>query len=225
LGLNRYPHSKQPCHFEGAGAHATAIRETCFVFTPDPSLRLKCGSGQDDAKGSVASKAAELRSPDSAFDFNPDTGLRGGSLGEEVVEGFYGSEFVVFDIEDGVELGDVENVVNFLGEIEELEFASGVADGSEAADEFSDPGAVEVIDGGEVEDDFLLALGDQVVDSGAESADLGTEDDAAVDVEDGDMGDFAGVNFQGHGWCRESVLAKMVVGAAVQVNGSASVCN
>src|ERR1700680_873357 len=35
-------------------------------------------------------------------------------LGKEVVEGFYGGEFVVFDVEDSVELGDVEDVVNFL---------------------------------------------------------------------------------------------------------------
>ena len=69
-----------------------------------------------------------------------------GLFGEEVVEGFYGGEFVVFDVEDGVELGDVEDVVNFLGEVEELEFSAGIADGGEAADEFSDAGAVEVID-------------------------------------------------------------------------------
>jgi hypothetical protein len=35
---------------------------------------------------------------------------------EEVVEGFYGGEFVLFYVEDGVELGYVENVLNFLGE-------------------------------------------------------------------------------------------------------------
>ena len=59
-------------------------------------------------------------------------------FGEEVVEGSHGGEFIVFDVEDGVELGDVEDVIHFLGEVEELEFASGVADGSEAANEFSD---------------------------------------------------------------------------------------
>ena len=37
-------------------------------------------------------------------------------FGEEVVEGFYGGEFVVFDVEDGVELGDIEEVFNFFGE-------------------------------------------------------------------------------------------------------------
>ena len=42
--------------------------------------------------------------------------LPGWLLGEEVVEGFYGAEFVVFDVEDGVELGDVEDVLNFFGE-------------------------------------------------------------------------------------------------------------
>jgi hypothetical protein len=55
-------------------------------------------------------------------------------LGEEVVEGFYGGEFVVFYVEDGVELGDVEDVLNFFGEAEEFEFAAGVADGGEAGD-------------------------------------------------------------------------------------------
>ena len=88
--------------------------------------------------------------------------------------------------------------MDFLGEIEELEFASGVADGGEGADEFSDAGAVEVVDVGEVEDDFLFALGDQVANGGAESADFGTKDDASVNVEDGDVGDFAGIDGEGH---------------------------
>ncbi len=61
-----------------------------------------------------------------------------GLFGEEVVEGFYGVELVVLDIEDGVELGDVEDVVNFLGEAEEFEFAPGVADGGVAGDELAD---------------------------------------------------------------------------------------
>ena len=120
-------------------------------------------------------------------------------FGEEVVEGFHGGEFVVFDVEDGVELGDVEDVLDFLGEVEELEFAAIIADGGETADEFSDAGAVEVVDVGEVEDDFLFTLGHETVDSGAESAYFGTEDNATVDVEDGDVGNFAGVDCQRHG--------------------------
>src|SRR6266496_1593509 len=108
-------------------------------------------------------------------------------LGEEVVEGSDGGKFVILDVEDGVELGDVEDVLDFLGEVEELEFASGVAHGGEAADEFSYAGAVDVVDAAEVEDDLLLAISNKVADSVAEVADFIPENDAAIDVEDGDV--------------------------------------
>jgi len=141
-------------------------------------------------------------------------------LGEEVVEGADGGEFVVFDVEDGVELGDVEDVVNFLGEVEEFEFATGVADGGEAADEFSDAGAVDVVDADEVEDDLLFALGDQGADGVAEIADFVAEDDATSNVEDGDVSDFAGFDLQGHdSGSSLRPMAGMVVGAERQVNG------
>ena len=32
--------------------------------------------------------------------------------------------FVVLDVEDGVELGDLEQVVNLLGQVQQLQFAS-----------------------------------------------------------------------------------------------------
>jgi hypothetical protein len=119
-------------------------------------------------------------------------------FGEEVVEGFYGGEFVVFDVEDGVELGDVEDVLNFFGEAEEFEFAAGVADGGEAGDEFADAGGVDVVDVGEVEDDFLFAFGDELADGVAEFSCFVAERDASVDVKDGDVADFA--RGDGHGW-------------------------
>ncbi len=55
---------------------------------------------------------AQRTSPRSAQDDNASKIL----FGEEVVEGFYGGEFVVFDVEDGVELGDLDDVVDFFGE-------------------------------------------------------------------------------------------------------------
>jgi predicted 2-oxoglutarate/Fe(II)-dependent dioxygenase YbiX len=39
---------------------------------------------------------------------------------KEPVERFDGSELVVLDIEDGVELGDVENVLNLLAQVHQL---------------------------------------------------------------------------------------------------------
>jgi hypothetical protein len=117
-------------------------------------------------------------------------------------------EFVVFDVEHGVELSDVENVVDFLGEVEEFEFASGVADGGEATDEFADTRAIDVVDADEIEDDFFLALRDKAVDGIAELVDLVAEDDAPVDIEDGDGADFAGFDDERHDECS----AGMVVG-------------
>jgi len=92
----------------------------------------------------------------------------------------------------------VEDVLDFLGEVEEFEFAAGVADGGEAADQLSDAGAVDVVDADEIEDDLLLALGNKGADGVTEIADFLAEDDAAGDVEDGDVSDFAGVNLQRH---------------------------
>ena len=118
-------------------------------------------------------------------------------FGEEVVEGFYGGEFVFFDVEDGVELGDLEDVANFFGEAEEFEFAAGVANGGEAADKFADAGGIDVIDVSEIEHDFFLAFGDELADGVAELTGFVAEGDASGDVDDGDVADFAGGN--GHG--------------------------
>jgi hypothetical protein len=112
-------------------------------------------------------------------------------LGEKVVEGFYRGEFVVFDVEDGVELGDLQDVVNFLGEAVKLKFAAGVADRGKAADQFADAGGVNVIDLGEVEDNLFLAGGDELTNGVAKLSGFVAEGDATDEVEDGDVADFA----------------------------------
>jgi len=112
-------------------------------------------------------------------------------LGEEIVEGFYRGEFVVLDVEDGVELGDLQDVVNFLGEAVKLEFAPRVADRGKAADQFADAGRVDVIDLGEVEDDLFLASGDELANGVAKLSGFVAEGDAAGEVEDGHVADFA----------------------------------
>ncbi len=86
--------------------------------------------------------------------------------------------------------------MDFLRQVQKLEFATGVAHGGEASDEFADAGTIDVVDGGQVQDDLLLAFRDEVADGGAKIADLIPEDDASVDVEDGDVTDFAFSNIQ-----------------------------
>lgn len=153
-----------------------------FDYTSACARRASTCSAQDDRA---------LPDDRASRDDGASVGRGQGLFGEEVVEGFYGGEFVVFDVEDGVELGDVEDVVDFFGEGEEFEFAAGVADGGEAADEFADAGGVDVVDVGEVENDFLFVGGDELADGVAEQAGFVAESDASVDVDDGDVADFA----------------------------------
>src|SRR4029077_1015108 len=138
------------------------FQAACFAITPSLAEKRRLGSAygvpwwilQLNLPTSRAKYAREMERPTivSGLQKNQDQkaadrSVRATSIyrtqhlfGEEVVEGFYGFEFVVADIEDGVELGDVEDIVNFLGEVEEFEFASGVANGGEAADEFTHAG-------------------------------------------------------------------------------------
>ena len=139
-------------------------------------------------------------------------------LGEEIVEGFYGGEFIVFDVEDGVELGDVEDVVDFFAEAEEFEVSAGVADGGEAADQFSDSGRVDEIDVLQVENDFLFFRGDQFANGIAEALGFIAKGDAAVDVENGDVADFARSDMQAQNG--NPAASAMLVGDGEQVNGS-----
>jgi hypothetical protein len=66
-------------------------------------------------------------------------------------EGLHGRGFVVFHVEDGVELGNLQQIVNFLGEVQQLQLAALVLGGGERADEFADAGAVDLIHVAEVQ--------------------------------------------------------------------------
>jgi hypothetical protein len=112
-------------------------------------------------------------------------------FGEEIIEGFYRREFVILDVEYGVELGHVENVVNFLAEAQELEVAARVPHRGEAADQLAHAGGVDVIDVSQVENNFFLALCNQPVDRVPQLPGFIAQSDAPVDIDDGNVADFA----------------------------------
>jgi hypothetical protein len=56
----------------------------------------------------------------------------------DLLERFDRRSFVVFHDEDGVELGDLKQVVDFLSEVQQLEFATLILGGGEGADQFTD---------------------------------------------------------------------------------------
>lgn len=123
------------------------------------------------------------------------------SFREEIIKRFHRVELVIFNIENGIELGDVEYVMHFLREIEQLEFAARISDCGKAADQFSDPGAVDVVHRRQVQDDFLLSLGDQATNRLAQLVDFVAQNNAALDVEDRDVSDFASFDLERHTAC------------------------
>jgi hypothetical protein len=48
------------------------------------------------------------------------------------------------DLEDGVEFGDLEEILDAFGEVEEFELAAGAGDGGEGGDKLADAGGVDV---------------------------------------------------------------------------------
>ena len=88
--------------------------------------------------------------------------------------------------------------MNFLTQVEQLKLATGVAERREAADQFSNSRAVDVVDLSQVEDDLFLALRNELMNLVAKLADLFSQNNAALHVEDRDVRDFASFDGQRH---------------------------
>src|ERR1035438_1498077 len=130
-------------------------------------------------------------------------------------EGTDGGSFVVPDIEDGVELGDLEEVVDLLGEVEQLEFAAGVPDRGKSTDQFADAGAIDVVNVSEVQQNFFRSLSEHIVDGVAQRDTAFPQGDASTKVEDGDSVHLAGCDFHAHAYVSFSL--KQAVGPALDV--------
>src|SRR5215468_10515439 len=117
---------------------------------------------------------------------------------ELLAERLYGGRFVVFYVENGVQLGNLQQVVNFLGEVEQLEFAALVFHGGVGADQLADARAVDVIDVTQVEKDLLVAFAKQVAHGIAQNYAAFTEGDAAAAIHDGDAIDLTSAGLHAH---------------------------
>jgi hypothetical protein len=145
-------------------------------------------------------------------------------LGEEIIEGFYCGEFVFLDVEHGIQLGHVKDVVNFLAEAQELEVAARIPHRGEATDQFAHAGGIDVIDVRQVENNFFLALCNQPVDRVPQLSGFIAQSNPPGDVDNGYVADFA--RGDGHVRIRScvvnisvSALAGMLERWARQVNG------
>src|SRR5258705_9777965 len=115
-----------------------------------------------------------------------------------LAEGLHCIRLVVLDIKDGVQLGDLEQVVNLLGEIQQLQFAALVLGCGERADQFADSGAVDVIHVTQVQKDFFVSLGKQVAHRIAQDYAAFAESDPAAEVDDGHAIHLTSTGLHGH---------------------------
>src|SRR6266496_1921287 len=147
-------------------------------------------------KKSPGGSEMELRHPH----FSRQHHARNGApdLERNLFERFDGSGFVVFYVEDGIELGDLEQVIDLLGEIQQLEFAALILGGSEGADQFADAGAIDVINFGQVQHDLLVALAKQVAHRVAKDDAAFAEGDAAAAIHNGNAIHLPTTNLHGH---------------------------
>jgi|SRR5271157_1881946 len=104
----------------------------------------------------------------------------------KLLEGLYCSSFVVLDLEDGVELGDLQQVVNVLAEVHQLEMPALVAQRGVAAHELADAGAVDVADGREIQQDVDVVLACQLANDVAQDAGAFAQSQFADNVHDDD---------------------------------------
>src|SRR5262249_7004294 len=70
--------------------------------------------------------------------------------------------------------------------------------GGEGADQFADPGAVDVIDVAQVEQNLLVSFGQQVADGVAQNHAAFAEGDAAAEVDDGHSIHLTSTGLHGH---------------------------
>jgi len=144
-----------------------------------------CGSANAPAKTAL-SRTLAIRD-----DLSSDTLLG-------AAERRYGRCFVVFHIEDGVELRDLQQIVNLLGQVQQFDFASLLFGSSEGTDKFADTRAVDIVYFAEVQEDSVLPFGKQVAHRITKSFGTFTQGDSAPKTDDRDAIRLMGADIYAH---------------------------
>src|SRR5438034_11692169 len=113
-------------------------------------------------------------------------------------EGLYRSSFVFLHVKDGVELRDLKQIVNLLGEVQQFQFPALVLYRGVGAHEFADPGTVDIVDVSEVQHKFLLALGEQIFHVVAQHNAALAQGDTAAAIHNSDAVNLACAGLQIH---------------------------
>ena len=136
---------------------------------------------------SVAPKQAQKAIPQARNGLSVLKLCRGGLL-----EGRDGASLVVVDIEDGVELGQLQQVVDLLGQLEQFEGRALILDCGVGAHQFTQSRAIDIVHFTQIEQDALLSFGNQVANGVAQLHAAFAEGDPAAEFQNIDAIHFTG---------------------------------
>jgi hypothetical protein len=117
---------------------------------------------------------------------------------ELAAESSYRRGLVVPYVEDGVQLRILQQVVDRLGQVQQLQLTALVADRSKGPEQGADARTVNVVDVAQVQQDLFLSLAEQVFDSVAQHRDVFALFDTSTQVNDGDAIYLPGACFHAH---------------------------
>src|SRR6185312_9027903 len=109
-----------------------------------------------------------------------------------------GRWFVVENIEDGVELGDLQEVFDLLGQLQQLERTAGVLDGRQSADKLANTGAVDVIDVRQIDENLVGTFSQDVTHSVADGYASLTQHNLPTQIQNRDSIHFPACKLHAH---------------------------
>src|SRR5438309_4547067 len=105
---------------------------------------------------------------------------------------------VVLHVEDGVEFRDLQQIVNLLGQVQQLQLAPAVLHRSEGADQLANSRAVDIADVSKVQQYFVRTFSQYITNGVANRNAAFAESDAAAKIQNGDAVDLAILYFHAH---------------------------
>jgi hypothetical protein len=109
----------------------------------------------------------------------------------ELFEALDGRGLFGVDIENGEEFGDLQEIFDLFGQIQELKFALPAAHGGKAADQLSDAGAVNVINVAKIQKDPGLSALEQIADQLAQQRAALSEGNPPAEIDNRNFAGFS----------------------------------
>src|ERR1700687_6349 len=106
---------------------------------------------------------------------------------------------LAMDIENRVQLSDLQEVGNFLIQVQELYFSAFAFYQTVSADQFTQTRAIDVVDSSQVHHNFLAPLAKIFPNEIAQQGAAFTQRDSSVHVDHRDVSDFTAGCFETHG--------------------------